>query len=124
MYCKTPAWEFHSQLESRIQRITGGFTGGLRRLTSVTGGGGSLGSGGSGGNRKEDPPAKIVFSDIPQMDVEQAFMNHVSIVKEVVDLHYRNLAQTDEHMLKVRKLAKPLKLRRSNMFNSTTVHRG
>ena len=37
---------------------------------------------------------------MPRAVVEQATLNHISIVKDVVEQHYRNRSQTDEHMLK------------------------
>ena len=36
-FAKIPAWEFHTQLQSRIQRVTGGFAGGLRRHSGLFG---------------------------------------------------------------------------------------
>jgi len=113
--------EFHAQLESRIQRITGGFAGGLKRLTSVTsvaaasvtgggagvgaGGGtgsGSGGSGSAGGKQKKGDEAsmKVILSSLSRSAVEQATLGHVAIVRDVVEQHYRNRWQTDAHLLK------------------------
>jgi hypothetical protein len=102
MYSKTQAWEFHTQLESRIQRTLGGISGGLKRLTSVTGvgGGGGGGSGGLGGRPKKEELPKVCYSSLPRSVVEQATLNHIAIVKEVVEQHYRSRSQTDQHMLK------------------------
>ena len=36
-YQRIPAWEIHTQIQSKIQKVAGGFTGGLKRLTSVSG---------------------------------------------------------------------------------------
>eukprot|EP00095_Tigriopus_kingsejongensis_P009945 maker-scaffold981_size73921-snap-gene-0.19 protein:Tk09945 transcript:maker-scaffold981_size73921-snap-gene-0.19-mRNA-1 annotation:"low quality protein: wd repeat and fyve domain-containing protein 3" len=94
-YSRVQAWEFHAQLESRIQRITGGFAGGLKRLTSVTGGGGSGTT-----KAKKDEPAKVEFSSLPKEVLEQATLGHINIVRDVVEQHYKNRCQTDQHMLK------------------------
>ncbi len=91
-FSKAPA-EFHTQLESRIQRITGSFAGGLKRLTSVAGEK-------KEDKKKEELPPKIEYSRLSRSTIEQATLCHVAIVKEVVDQHYRNRAQTDTHMLK------------------------
>ena len=106
-HTRTQAWEFHTQLESRIQRITGGFAGGLKRLTSVTSTAVASGIGGATGSakdaekaKKEEPPSKVEYSNLPRTVVEQATFGHISIVKDVVEQHYRNRAQTDQHMLK------------------------
>ena len=96
MYSKMQAWEFHTQLESRIQRTLGGISGGLKRLTSVAGVV-SSNSDESSKPKKEEP--KVNYSRMPRAVVEQATLNHISIVKEVVEQHYRNRSQTDEHML-------------------------
>ena len=40
-FARIPPWEFHTQLQSRIQRVTGGFAGGLRRLTTSSSSGDS-----------------------------------------------------------------------------------
>ncbi len=91
-FSKAPV-EFHTQLESRIQRITGSFAGGLKRLTSVTGDK-------KEDKKKEEPPPKVDYSRLPRATIELATLIHVAIVREVVDQHYRNRAQTDSHMLK------------------------
>ncbi len=92
-FSKPPA-EFHMQLESRIQRLTGGFAGGLKRLTSVTGGGEKK------EKKKEEPPPKVEYCSTPRAVVEQATLGHIAVVREVVEQHYKNRAQTDAHMLK------------------------
>ena len=93
---KIPAWEFHSnQLESRIQRITGGLTGGLKRLTSV-------GSSNSFQKQKKEmePVVKVDPSPLSKTTVETATLNHIGIVKDVVELSYKNRQQTEHHLLK------------------------
>lgn len=77
-FSRFQAWEFHTQLESRIQRITGGFAGGLKRLTSVTSSSKLAAS-----KVKKDEMTKVVNSNLPKAVVEQATLNHISIVKEV-----------------------------------------
>ena len=95
---KIPAWEFHtSQLESRIQRFTGGLTGGLKRLTSV---GSNASSAGASAVKKEDVAPKINPSPLSKTAVESATLNHIAIVKDVVDQSYKNRLQTEQHMLK------------------------
>jgi hypothetical protein len=100
-FAKIPAWEFHTQLQSRIQRVTGGFAGGLRRLTSVgSAAAGSSVVGGSGDTKlKKEELVKVELSNLPRAVVEHATINHIAIVKDVVDQHYRNRHQTDQHML-------------------------
>lgn len=82
-YSRIPPWEFHTQLQSKIQRVTGGFAGGLKRLTSVGG------SGGNGAKAKKEE-VKVELSNLPQTIVEQATLNHVAIVRDVVEAHYKN----------------------------------
>ena len=36
-YQRIPAWEIHTHIQSKIQKVAGGLTGGLKRLTSVAG---------------------------------------------------------------------------------------
>eukprot|EP00094_Tigriopus_californicus_P005213 TCALIF_05026-PB protein Name:"Similar to WDFY3 WD repeat and FYVE domain-containing protein 3 (Homo sapiens)" AED:0.04 eAED:0.04 QI:7/0.93/0.68/1/1/1/16/134/3650 len=93
-YSRYQAWEFHAQLESRIQRITGGFAGGLKRLTSVTGGGNS------NNKPKKEEPTKVEYSNLPKAIVDQATLSHIIIVRDVVEQHYKNRLQTGQHMLK------------------------
>ncbi len=50
-----PVEMFQAQLESRIQKITGGFAGGLKRLASVGGGGGEK----SAKERVREPPPRV-----------------------------------------------------------------
>ena len=42
----------------------------------------------------------MCYSRLPRAIVEQATLSHISIVKEVVEQHYRNRSQTDSHLLK------------------------
>ncbi|CAB4066173.1 WDFY3 [Lepeophtheirus salmonis] len=81
LYPKIPAWEFHTQLQSKLQRVTGGLTGGLKRLTSVNG------------------PLSSTL-DYPNLPLKQQTLAHISVVINVVDQHYKNRAQTEAHMLK------------------------
>ena len=85
-YSRIPPWEFHTQLQSKIQRVTGGFAGGLKRLTSV----GSSVSGSGNGSKVKKEEVKVEFSNLPQTIVEQATLNHVAIVRDVVEAHYKN----------------------------------
>jgi hypothetical protein len=39
-------------------------------------------------------------SPLPKCVVEHSTLNHIAIVKDVVEAHYKNRALTDEHMLK------------------------
>ena len=97
VHTRTPIWEFHTQLESRMLKLTKDITGGLvglKRLASVTA------SSGSGKNKKEELPPKVEYSKLPKAVVEQATLHHVSVVKDVVEQHQRNILKTDEHMLK------------------------
>jgi hypothetical protein len=95
-YSRIPPWEFHTQLQSKIQRVTGGFAGGLKRLTSV---------GSSSGNvakaKKEE--VKVELSNLPQTIVEQATLNHVAIVRDVIEAHYKNRQELLNDRLHTRK---------------------
>ena len=104
-FAKVPPWEFHSQLQSRIQRVTGGFAGGLRRLTSVGSSAASsaavaaTGSGsGSETKKPEEPTLKVEPSSMPLLCFLEATSNHVAIVKDVVDHHFRTRQQTEQHV--------------------------
>lgn len=69
------------------------------RLTSVGGSSSSsLGSIDSKLKKSEEPP-KVEYSTIPKRVVEKATETHISVVKDVVEQHYRNRYQTDQHML-------------------------
>ena len=70
------------------QRVTGGFAGGLKRLTSV---GSSVGSGNGSKVKKEE--VKVEYSNLPQQIVEQSTLNHVAIVRDVVESHYKNRSE-------------------------------
>ena len=117
-FAKISPWEFHTQLQSRLQRVTGGFAGGLRRLTSSTstvtssasstlsGAGNStadaIGQSDSGKGRLmqvQSQESSIELSNISHGEVEDATMHHLSIVKDVVEQHYLNRHQTDQHLL-------------------------
>ena len=68
--------------------MTGGFAGGLKRLTSV---GSSVGSGNGSKVKKEE--VKVEYSNLPQQIVEQSTLNHVAIVRDVVESHYKNRSE-------------------------------
>jgi hypothetical protein len=76
--------------------VTGGFAGGLKRLTSV---------GSSSGNvakaKKEE--VKVELSNLPQTIVEQATLNHVAIVRDVIEAHYKNRQELLNDRLHTRK---------------------
>ncbi|XP_040570676.1 WD repeat and FYVE domain-containing protein 3 isoform X2 [Lepeophtheirus salmonis] len=102
LYPKIPAWEFHTQLQSKLQRVTGGLTGGLKRLTSVNGPLSVVKS-----NKKSDDEigsfsnySPVEYSRLPKSTIEAATLAHISVVINVVDQHYKNRAQTEAHMLK------------------------
>jgi len=42
----------------------------------------------------------LTVSPLPKCVVEHSTLNHIAIVKDVVEAHYKNRALTDEHMLK------------------------
>ena len=86
-YSRIPPWEFHTQLQSKIQRVTGGFAGGLKRLTSV-------GSSAGNGSKAKKEEVKVELSNLPQTIVEQATLNHVAIVRDVVEAHYKNRSES------------------------------
>ena len=66
---KIPAWEFHtSQLESRIQRITGGITGGLKRLTSVSSSASAVAAATSGGSNNSSSGLSKASSSASKKD--------------------------------------------------------
>jgi hypothetical protein len=69
-----------------FQRVTGGFAGGLKRLTSV----GSSVSGSGNGSKVKKEEVKVEYSNLPQTIVEQSTLNHVAIVRDVVEAHYKN----------------------------------
>ena len=91
VFAKIPAWEFHTQLETRIQRITGGF---VKRFTS----GGQMNE--KATKKEVEQLPRIVYSNIPRLVIEQATLNHIAIVKDVVEQSYKNRLQTEKHMLK------------------------
>ena len=96
-YQRIPAWEIHTHIQSRIQKVAGGLTGGLKRLTSVSGGGGG---GNSGNKAKKEEEKRIEPSLLPVADVEAATLSHIAIVREVVEQHETQRQQTEHHMLK------------------------
>ncbi len=71
---------------NQFQRVTGGFAGGLKRLTSV----GSSVSGSGNGSKVKKEEVKVEYSNLPQTIVEQSTLNHVAIVRDVVEAHYKN----------------------------------
>ena len=88
-YQRIPAWEIHTHIQSRIQKVAGGLTGGLKRLTSVSG---------PVKVRKEEE-VQIRNSNISFAEVEVAVQNHLMIVSDVVDQHNSQRNQTQHHML-------------------------
>ena len=88
-YQRIPAWEIHTHIQSRIQKVAGGLTGGLKRLTSVSG----------PSKAKKEEEKKIELSNLQFSEVEAAVLNHISIVSEVVDQHETQRKQTEQHML-------------------------
>ena len=107
-FAKVPPWELHSQLQSRIQRVTGGFAGGLRRLTSVGSSAASSAAAaaaatgsGSGNDTKKpetEPTLKVEPSSMPLLSFLEATSNHIAIVKDVVEHHFRTRQQTEQHV--------------------------
>ena len=95
-YQRIPAWEIHTHIQSRIQKVAGGLTGGLKRLASVSG----SGSGGGSGKTKKEEEKRIELSSLPLAEVEAAVLNHIAIVSEVVEQHGTQRQQTEHHMLK------------------------
>ena len=88
-YQRIPAWEIHTHIQSRIQKVAGGLTGGLKRLTSVSG----------PSKAKKEEEKKIELSNLHFSEVEAAILNHITIVSEVVDQHETQRKQTEHHML-------------------------
>jgi WD40 repeat protein len=89
-YQRIPAWEIHTHIQSRIQKVAGGLTGGLKRLTSVSG----------TSKAKKEEEKKIELSQLPFSEVEASTISHITIVSEVVDQHETQRQQTENHMLK------------------------
>ena len=89
-YQRIPAWEIHTHIQSRLQKGLTGITGGLKRLTSVSG----------QTKAKKEEEKKIEMSALPYSEVEAATVNHITIVAEVVDQHSTQRHQTEDHLLK------------------------
>ena len=88
-YQRIPAWEIHTHIQSRIQKVAGGLTGGLKRLTSVSG----------PSKAKKEEEKKIELSNLQFSEVEAAVLNQITIVSEVVEQHETQRKQTEQHML-------------------------
>ena len=74
--------------------MTGGFAGGLRRLTSAS----SVASAQGNETKKEEQAMKVEPSSVPLVSFLEATSNHVSIVKDVVEHHFRTRHQTEQHV--------------------------
>ena len=89
-YQRIPAWEIHTHIQSRLQKGLTGLTGGLKRLTSVSG----------TSKAKKEEEKKIEMSALPYYEVEASTINHITIVSEVVEQHSTQRHQTENHLLK------------------------
>ena len=98
-FARIPAWEFHSQLQSRIQKVTGGFAGRLGRLTSMGSSSTTSNPSSTDSKAKKEEVVRVDLSTLPQRVVDEATDHHISIVKDVVEQHYRSRCQIDQHML-------------------------
>ena len=87
-YQRIPAWEIHTHIQSRLQVGLKGLTGGLKRLTSVSG----------TTKAKKEEEKKIEMSCLPYAEVEAATINHITIVSEVVEQHSTQRHQTENHL--------------------------
>ena len=65
-----------------------GLTGGLKRLTSVSG----------TTKAKKEEEKKIEMSCLPYNEVEAATINHITIVSEAVEQHSTQRHQTENHL--------------------------
>ena len=72
-YQRIPAWEIHTHIQSRIQKVAGGLTGGLKRLTSVSG----------PSKAKKEEEKKIELSNLQFTEVEAAVLNQITIALSV-----------------------------------------
>ena len=122
-FAKVSPWEFHTQLQSRLQRVTGGFAGGLRRLTSQSSpmSSSSMSSSAAAAavnnvstdypnaqsdnigkaqkQQSQDLQSFVELSTLSSDKVEEATAYHLTIVKDVVEQSHRSRHQTDQHML-------------------------
>ena len=95
-YQRIPAWEIHTHIQtglaSTARKVAGGLTGGLKRLTSV--------SGSSASKAKKEEVTKVIsLSSLPWAEVEAATVSHVTVVAEVVAQHATQRQQTENHLL-------------------------
>ncbi|RZF45662.1 hypothetical protein LSTR_LSTR010613 [Laodelphax striatellus] len=73
-------WELHNQIQSKIQKVTGGLT----RLASRT-------------KVKKEETLKI-RQHLSMTDIDAWTLTHVALVRELVDLHTKQYALSQQHM--------------------------
>lgn len=80
--CKVP-WELHNQIQSKIQKVTGGLT----RLASRT-------------KSKKEEPAKTKCM-LSGTEIQSCAEQHIGLVKALVDLRRRDISQHMIHMQRI-----------------------
>ncbi|XP_067008592.2 WD repeat and FYVE domain-containing protein 3 [Anabrus simplex] len=74
-------WELHNQIQSKIQKVTGGLT----RLASRT-------------KVKKEETIRIRYSQLPMSDIATWTISHVALVRELVEVRAKQHQQTQQHM--------------------------
>nr|CAD7454369.1 unnamed protein product [Timema tahoe] len=79
-FCRVP-WELHNQIQSKIQKVTGGLT----RLASRT-------------KVKKEETIRVRYSSLSHYEVADWTLNHVALVKELVEVRTKQHQQNQAHM--------------------------
>ncbi|GLG99384.1 Neurobeachin [Gryllus bimaculatus] len=74
-------WELHNQIQSKIQKVTGGLT----RLASRT-------------KVKKEETIRVRYSQLPMSDIGAWTLSHVALVRELVEVQEKQYQQTQQHM--------------------------